>query len=62
MHPIVEAYYDKGGVVPYAVPGALPEKYAAMVPEGWGQAATDSSAAERSIEVAETEITGGEQG
>ena len=39
MHPIVEAYYDKGDVVPYAVPGALPEKYQAMVPEGWGSCA-----------------------
>ncbi len=38
MHPIVEAYYDKGDVVPYAVPGTLPEKYQDMVPEGWGQA------------------------
>ena len=42
MHPIVEAYYDKGDVVPYAVPGALPEKYQAMVPEGWGQAPEDT--------------------
>ncbi len=39
MHPIVEAYYDKGDVVPYALPGALPEKYAALVPPGWGRAA-----------------------
>lgn len=38
IHPIVEAYYDKGDIVPYGVPGALPEKYAAMVPEGWGTA------------------------
>ncbi len=38
MHPIVEAYYDRGEVVPYALPGALPEKYAALVPPGWGRA------------------------
>ena len=44
MHPIVEAYYDKGDVVPYAVPGALPEKYAAMVPEGWGREPTSQVA------------------
>ena len=41
MHPIVEAYYDKGEVIPYAMPDALPEKYAAMVPEGWGQTLPD---------------------
>lgn len=39
MHPIVEAYYDRGEVVPYALPGALPEKYAALVPPGWGRTA-----------------------
>jgi len=56
MHPIVEAYYDKGDVIPYAVPGALPEKYAAMVPEGWGQPVADNSVDERSAAVGEHEM------
>ncbi|MEL0084177.1 MAG: hypothetical protein VW985_14215, partial [Gammaproteobacteria bacterium] len=66
MHPIVEAYYDKGDVVPYAVPGALPEKYAAMVPEGWGEAPQESAletpqqvaAEESSEDQTENRITG----
>ena len=52
MHPIVEAYYDKGEVIPYAVPGALPEKYAAMVPEGWGRIPEDTTPAEADIKQA----------
>ncbi len=58
MHPIVEAYYDKGDVIPYAVPGALPEKYAAMVPPGWGQSPADNSVDERSAEVGDAEVQG----
>ena len=57
MHPIVEAYYDTGSVVPYAVPGALPEKYAAMVPEGWGQNPGESPVDESSLAVAEKEAS-----
>ena len=57
MHPIVEAYYDTGSVVPYAVPGALPEKYAAMVPEGWGQNPCESPVDESSLAVAEKEAS-----
>ena len=55
MHPIVEAYYDKGGVIPYAVPGSLPEKYAAMVPEGWGWDPKNSDADNAAIAVAQEE-------
>ena len=40
----------------YAVPGALPEKYAAMVPEGWGQPVADNSVDERSAAVGEHEM------
>jgi len=58
MHPIVEAYYDKGGVIPYAVPGALPEKYAAMVPEGWGKPVDDNSVDELSAKVGDAEVKG----
>jgi alkane 1-monooxygenase len=29
VHPVVEAFYDKGEVVPHAVPGALPQRFVA---------------------------------
>lgn len=29
VHPVLEAFYDKGEVVPHALPGALPERFVA---------------------------------
>nr|ART37775.1 F372 [uncultured bacterium] len=29
VHPVLEAFYDKGEVVPHALPGALPARFVA---------------------------------
>lgn len=56
MHPIVEAFYDKGTVVPYAVRGTLPDKYQAMVPVGWGRPIQNKGPDDLSLDAANNEI------